>query len=257
VIKSAFDEALMFSDGNMPQFFIRSTDIIDNRCRIQGDDFRHLVTVRRVRCGDVIELRNEAGAHLAGTVMNIAESFIEVAVREVPTDARHRVDIDLYMSLLKGKNFDSVIEKAAEIGVSRIIPVVSERTIPHPSDADEKLRRWNRKALEAAKQCMRASVPEVERIHSFREAVDAARPEIRMIAHAGGGTHVRDVLKKSRSGRVSLMVGPEGGFDSKEIDLAKAGGWECVHIGFTQLRAATAAVVLCGIIIYELGGNDT
>jgi len=238
---------------HVPQFFVKSSDIILNTCRITGDDFRHLVAARRIRRGDNIQLRNETGSCLSGRVVEISDSFIEVTVLEELNCVHRPVEITLCMSLLKGKNFDRLIEKAVEIGVSRIIPVVSERTTPHPTDAQAKLKRWKRKALEAAKQCMTASVPEVERIHSFQEMIDASHAGIRMMAHPGSEVSMKDFLRQRRHVKAVLLVGPEGGFSQKEVDDAVHAGWACVNFGFSQLRAGTAAVVLCGIIIYEWG----
>jgi 16S rRNA (uracil1498-N3)-methyltransferase len=237
----------------VPQFFIKTTDIIQNRCRIAGDDFRHLTAARRVKPGDTVQLRIETGSRLSGRVLEISDSFVELAVIGEAEHAPPAVEITLCASLLKGKSFDSVVEKAVEIGVSRIVPVVTERTIPHPPDAQAKLVRWRRKALEAAKQSMRESVPDIERIHSFKEAIDARGGEVRIIAHPGAEASIKDFLRRHDPGAVTLLVGPEGGFSMSEVEEAVKAGWSSVNFGFSQLRAGTAAVVLCGILMYEWG----
>lgn len=239
----------------MPQFFVSSSGIANNRCRIQGDDFRHLAAVRRVRPGDTIRLRDENGASYAASVARITGDFIEVEIVDTNAGGHCPVDITLCMCLLKGGNFDLVVEKSVEIGVSRIIPVLSERTVPRPADENAKIRRWSRKAEEAAKQSLRERVPDVEHIRSFREVIDMNRDRVRIIAHPGAPVSLKEFLQRNRAGSASLLVGPEGGFTPGEMEAAAAAGWVAADFGFSQLRAETAAAVLCGIIVYEWG-ND-
>lgn len=238
----------------MPQFFIHSSDIIDGRCRIGGDDYRHLASVRRVRAGDTIRLRDDSGAALTARVLNVTDDAIEAEITGRSASPAPCPDITLCMCLLKGKNFDEVIEKAVEIGVARIVPVASERTIPRPADAEGRVERWNRKAEEAAKQSLRERVPRVERIMPFAEALERAGAPAKIIAHPGASGSLKEFLLGREPCAVSLLVGPEGGFSDAEIGRAERAGWMPAGFGFSQLRAATAAAVLCGIIVYEWGG---
>ncbi|MBP7738314.1 MAG: 16S rRNA (uracil(1498)-N(3))-methyltransferase [Spirochaetes bacterium] len=237
----------------MPQFFVTSSSISNGRCTIGGDDFHHLVGVRRVRTGDTIRLRDDKGASLSARIESItADRLTAVIISE--SDAPHSpVDITLCMCLLKGGNFDLAVEKAVEVGVSRIIAVASERTVPRPSDIDSKLRRWNRKAEEAAKQSLRERVPPVEGIRTFDEVLAGDRDRARIIAHPGSPLTLKEFLRSTEPGAVTLLVGPEGGFSPAELDAAAAAGWVAAGFGFSQLRAETAAPVLCGIIMYEWG----
>lgn len=237
----------------MPQFFITSADIVQNRCRIGGDDFRHLVTVRRAKPGDAIRLRDEKGASLVARIARITGEFIEAEIIGESAARPLPVELTLCMCLLKGKNFDTALEKAVEIGVARIIPVVSERTVPHPSDEGARADRWSRKAEEAAKQSLRESVPPVERVITFRDLIAARHDPALIIAHPGAAVPMKEYLRGRRPGAVSLLVGPEGGFSPGETAAAAAAGWTAVNLGSSHLRAGTATTVLCGIIMYEWG----
>lgn len=237
----------------MPQFFITSSDVVHNRCRIVGEDFRHLVTVRRAKPGDRLLLRDEKGASLTARIARITGEFIEADILGGGAPRPLPVEITLCMCLLKGKNFDSVLEKAVEVGVARIIPVVSERTISHPADETGRIDRWRRKAEEAAKQSLRESVPRVERTVAFRDLIVSRRDPALIIAHPGTALPMKEYLHGRRPGAVSLLVGPEGGFSPGETGAAAAAGWTAVNLGSSHLRAGTAATVLCGIIMYEWG----
>jgi 16S rRNA (uracil1498-N3)-methyltransferase len=241
----------------MPQFFISSADISQNRCRIGGDDFRHLAMVRRAKPGDSIRLRNEKGASLTARIERVTGEFVEAVIIGESAALPGSAEITLCICLLKGKNFDTAIEKAVEVGVARVIPVVSERTVPRPSDEDARVRRWNRKAEEAAKQSLREAVPVVERVFNFRELISSRRDPALIIAHPGAAVPMKEYLHGRRPGAVSLLVGPEGGFSPAELGAAASEGWTAVNLGLSHLRAGTAAAVLCGIIVYEWGDAVT
>ncbi len=243
----------------MPQFFISSSSVRGGRCRIQGEDFRHLVTVRRAGPGDIVRLRDEKGAALTARIEEITDTHIELAIQNGGGEETSSgyPELILCACILKGKNFDLVIEKAVEIGVSRIIPVASERTITRPADEAARLVRWNRKACEAAKQSLRERVPAVEKIHHLRDVVEGFTSGTRIIAHPGAGISLKEFLAVRRAGPVHLLVGPEGGFSGDEIEDARAAGWAPVSVGRTHMRAETAALVLCGIIMFELGDITT
>jgi len=238
----------------MPQFFVKSSDIIDGRCAIRGDDYHHLVDVRRVKPGDTIRLRDEKGSSLAARIERIGADRLEAVITGESVAPEVPVDITLCLCLIKGGNFDLAIEKAVEVGVSRIIPVVSERTVPRPADAEAKVRRWNRKAEEAAKQSLRERVPVVEGIRAFSEVIGINSGQARIMAHPGAPVSLKQCLRAGAGTvAVSILVGPEGGFSPGEVEAAAAAGWTVAGFGFSQLRAETAAAVLCGIIVYERG----
>jgi len=169
----------------MPQFFVTSSDIIDGRCAIRGEDYHHLVDVRRAKPGDIIRLRDEKGVSLDARIESIGADRLETVIVGESAAPDVPVDITLCLCLIKGGAFDQAIEKAVEAGVSRIIPVVSERTVPRPSDAEAKVRRWNRKAEEAAKQSLRERVPVVEGVRAFSDVIGLNGGRLRIMAHPG------------------------------------------------------------------------
>lgn len=237
----------------MPQFFVTSADIDHDRCRIAGEDFHHLASVRRVKPGEIIMLRDEKGASLAARIDFVAADHLEATIVGQALPAALPVDITLCMCLLKGGNFDFVIEKAVEVGVSRIVPVVSERTVARPADAEAKVRRWSRKAEEAAKQSLREKVPVVECIRPFSDVIATEKDRALVIAHPGAAMTLKRYLRGRRACALNILVGPEGGFTPGELTTAAAAGWVAAGFGFTSLRAETAAALLCGIIVYEWG----
>jgi 16S rRNA (uracil1498-N3)-methyltransferase len=238
----------------MPQFLIKSSEITDNKFTLKGEDYYHLTKVRRAKEGDIIDLRSEDGILYEGKIIAIAEGYLTLEILKKHHADSFELSLSLYISLLKGKKFDLVLQKATEIGVSRIIPVSAERSIPDLSGKENKKIRWDKIVAEAFKQCMRKQIPVVEKLISFKEAVLDSSTAVKIIAHPDkSGKRIYEYLTSLNEKReISILIGPEGGFSDKELAFAKENGWDQVVFGFTSLRAETAAIVLPAIIIYEM-----
>ncbi|HNX60058.1 MAG TPA: RsmE family RNA methyltransferase, partial [Spirochaetota bacterium] len=146
-------------------------------------------------------------------------------------------------------------QKAVEVGVSSIIPLVTERTIVELKGKDnEKRERWRKIAEEASKQSMRDSLPVVEHPMTFDDFLKAhADVPVRIITAPGERDYtLRSALEQQKGNRAALLVGPEGGFSADEILRAEAAGFICVVVGSTQMRAETAGIVLPALLRYEL-----
>ena len=242
----------------MPQFFI-NTISEDGTCTIEGDDYYHLVKVRRVKKGDFVSLRDSEGSPYEGHIADITETKILVDSIRIRDNNKNNIDVTLCISILKGKKFDLVLQKAVEVGVRRIVPVVSERTIPVIGDSEEKkIDRWRKIASEASKQSMREFPPVVEAPVSFHETVSLFRDSHRIIAHTDVNCMDLKVCLRNaeKEKSVAVLVGPEGGFSDKEVREAVNEGWHACNFGFTAMRSETAAIVLPALIIYEWSGID-
>ncbi len=244
----------------MPQFFLKESDIVAGECAIKGEDFHHLKNVRRAKTGDSIDLRSDDGFVYKGRIIEINSASIRVEIIGKVTEVNRKTDLFLtaYISLLKGKTFELALQKSVEVGVNKIIPLVTERTIPVVDNREAKRARWQKIAENAAKQCLRKEIPAVGEIMSLKDAVAGDSSGVRIIAHTEeNGKNLKEYLSnKKRDRYVSLMVGPEGGFSDREIALAAENGWDQVLFGYTDLRAETASIVLPAILIYEWGDAD-
>lgn len=237
----------------MPQFFIKESDIDDRKAVIRGDDCHHLINVRRIKNGDVIRLRLENGKSYTARVSEIGRMEIFLILLDETGSDAEPVNISLYVALLKGGNFEFVLQKAVEIGVNRIIPVMSSRTVPDPGKKiDDKHERWNKIISGAAKQCFRSNMPILDYPLTFSDVMKEDDPSMKLIAHPGAVTELRDYLLSSEKPEsISILVGPEGGFTESEIISASDKNWIPVNFGTTHLRAETAAVILPSLLIYQ------
>ena len=237
----------------MPQFFISKRDIIDGSVKITGEDFHHLSKVRRIKIGENILLRCEDGNAFAAVVSDVGKDWIVAKIYSEAISLQKNIpEITLYLAILKSGNFDFAIQKAVEIGVSKIIPLITERTVVPREKADNhKLTRWNKIALEAAKQSLRSSIPQVMSPEFFMDIIKRDLSDYRVICHPGATVDMRDFFKNNLKGSIALLIGPEGGFSHEEIQSALDCGWRALNLGLTHLRAETAAIVIPSIVIYE------
>lgn len=239
----------------MPRFFVKSGSVESGIARIEGSDFHHITKVRRIKENDSIELVLENDGVFSASVERISGEYLEAKIGARIRSAGTLPAVDLFICIIKGKNFDLAIQKAVEVGINRIVPVRSSRTIPDVSGSEEKkLERWQKIASEAAKQSLRDHIPVVEHPIDFNKASVAELKGTKIIAHPESVVSFSEILLSSGLEEpVSVMIGPEGGFSPEEVSSAHAAGWISLSFGRTCLRAETAAAVIPAIIIHELG----
>jgi len=215
---------------------------------IEGDEFVHLTHVMRKQAGDAISVVDGRG-NVYETVLEkiVQRSAVCRITRQSVAANEPAVQLTLGVALLKsGSRFDLLVEKAVELGVHTLVPVLTERTIPRKTKVD----RWQKIALAAMKQSGRAVLPAVKPLIMFQEfLLDAGGSEGRFIPHEKiSRPLLRETCTEEQS-RVTVCVGPEGGFSDEEIRLAVNAGFTPVSLGPRRLRAETAAIVAAATIL--------
>jgi 16S rRNA (uracil1498-N3)-methyltransferase len=165
--------------------------------------------------------------------------------------------VTLFQGIPKSDKMDLIVQKCVELGVSKIVPVITERTvvkIDNQKDAIKKTDRWQKIILEAAKQCNRGIVPKIELPVSFEVALKtAAEAELALIPYEKEADNgLRRYLKQGTK-RISVIIGPEGGFTENEIKKAEGLGIMPITLGPRILRTETAGITMLSILMYELG----
>ncbi len=215
--------------------------ITGEEARLVGHEAHHLAHVMRAKAGQPATLFDGSGAEFSATITKLGRAEIELHV-----DARHEVDrelpfaITLGVALPKGDRQKWLVEKATELGVARLVPLVTERSNDRESPAAlDKLRRA---VIEASKQCGRNRLLEIAApmpAAEFFSTIDAI--QLRLIAHPCG---VSLALSVPQPQAIAVAVGPEGGFTKSEIETACAAGWQPIDLGTRILRIETAALAL-------------
>ena len=158
---------------------------------------------------------------------------------------------------MKSEKFDLVVQKATELGVTRVVPLLTERAdvrIREPQDAKRKLERWQRIALESAKQCGRARLLIIDEPLSFADALsELGNAELRIMFAERSGEPLNETLGAKPAKSIAALIGPEGGWADEEIEQARASHWKIVTLGGRILRAETAAIAVAVLLQHRFG----
>ena len=241
----------------MPTFLVQRKNVTGDTAVLSGTEAGHMLRSLRLSVGDSFHAFDEEGTRyrmriLEATSRSLRAEVLETFAPEPPPP----LAVTLLVGLPKADKMDFILEKATELGVSRVVPFRSSRTIPRldPADAKKRLLRWERVALAAAKQCGSGRVPEVLGIVTFSDALrDAARHDARVIFYEGEREFsLKGVLSGMRDVKdIALVVGPEGGFSPDEVRDAVAAGCRCAGLGSRILRVETAALAVLSMVMYH------
>lgn len=238
----------------MPHFFVPPEHIEGGIFILTGPEARHLFTVRRCRPGSVIGLFDGTGKTYVGTVTAASPQEIRGTVAEQACAAPPRAAIHLYNAVPKGDRFDWLVEKAAELGVAELTPLVTDRsTVRLVSPA--KVERWNRLSRAASQQSRRTDIMRVNAPLTLAAAVAQVEPPTAgIIAWEGEDTRtLHEAVGGASAGPVAIFVGPEGGFAAGEIESAAAAGIVPVTLGSTILRVETAGLLATILVLNAAG----
>lgn len=227
---------------------------------LAGDEARHLRDVLRLTRGDEVFVFDGEGHEYRCSVQDIGRAFSTLNVIEEVEAASNEspLKLTLAVALLKGEKFDLVVQKATELGVTRIIPVETTRAdirLPDNAGVQKRVTRWQRIGLESAKQSGRAVVPQVMEPAEFSKLVSdtAFLDALRFMFSERAGEPLPESDAARSADSVIALVGSEGGWTHEEIALAREGGWVIVTLGGRTLRAETAAIAISALLQHRFG----
>ena len=237
----------------MPRFFIDGA--ADGRAYIAGADALHIAKALRMRPGEALTLCDGKGTDFEGVLETVTDRQVTVRITASrPSQAEPTLAVTLYQGLPKGDKMDWIVQKAVELGVTAVVPVATRRSVARlEGKADKKQERWQRIAAEAAGQCGRGMLPSVERPLSWSQALSCLSGEPALVFYEGGGRPLRELVTPSTR-RLSVFVGPEGGFDPEEIDAIRRQGGGVATLGPRILRCETAPLAALTRLMH-LSGN--
>ncbi|MBQ8147703.1 MAG: 16S rRNA (uracil(1498)-N(3))-methyltransferase [Lachnospiraceae bacterium] len=243
----------------MYRFFVERSACMGDCIRIGGDDWNHMKNVLRLKCGEQITVSDGTDREYICEIIEYVETEAVVKILDIlDSSAELPTEITLYQGFPKGDKMELIIQKAVELGASRIVPVMTKRTIVKldAKKAEKKLERYNAIALSAAKQSKRGVIPVVDRIMTMKEALEDARGlEMNLIPYedAKGMQHSKEVLRQVVGKKtLGIFIGPEGGFEEAEVQAAIGIGAECITLGHRILRTETAGMTVLSIVMFEL-----
>ena len=241
----------------MVRFFVNPDEMRSDEILLAGENAAH-AKVLRLKVGEQVLICDGAGKECVGSVKSIAPGEMQLSVRSRQASVSEaKVKVSVYMAFPKADKLEHVIQKATELGAFEIITFPSARCVSKPDEKSlkKKLERWQKIAASAAEQSGRGRIPEVVVLSSFKEALSrAAEADMPIMFYENEhATTLRMALESCNYETVSLLSGPEGGLEEKEVEMAKDTGLRICTLGRRILRCETAP--LCGLsaVMYACG----
>ena len=237
----------------MFNFFVDATARQGDGFSITGGDYNHICNVLRMQPGDTFLVSCDGESCLCSLEEIGPDAVFARILEEHYQNTELPVEFYLFQGLPKGDKLELIIQKTVELGVAGIIPVEMRRSVVKVEEKKKKAKqaRWQAIAESAAKQSKRNLIPEVTEPISYKQAMQKARElDLFLVPYedARGMAGTRDALQQIKPGMsVGILIGPEGGFDPREIELAKESGAQVISLGKRILRAETAAVTAVGM----------
>ena len=246
----------------MHRFYLSPAEAKARPLTLAGREAHHALRVLRLGRGDEVSVLDGVGREFLGTIDNFDRDKVQLALQETKTVAAPPCPITLLQAVPKGKIIESIIQKATELGVARIVPLLTERVVMDLDDkhAARKGEKWQQVAIEAIKQCGAAWLPRVEAPMTPKEFLARAEKfELPFIASLQpGAQHPRQYLERfqAQHGRkpqsACVWIGPEGDFTAAEVNAIIAAGALPITLGKLVLRVETAATYCLSVLNYEV-----
>lgn len=248
----------------MHRFYIPDLSLRPKRLTLTDGEAVHAAKVLRVRPGDKVTVLNGKGIRAISRVVDVIRNRVELEVQRVEAGDKPFFKITLFQAVMKPRSMDWIVEKATELGVHSIQPILSERVISRMegSEASKKAQKWQRTAVEALKQCGNLWLPVIESPQPFSEAIQHGSAfQCHLLASLSPrADKVRQALRRLNLHprvpvpvRIGVWIGPEGDFTEQETRTLLGAGAIAITLGDNVLRSETAAVCALALVRYELG----
>lgn len=244
----------------MPKFFVKNNQIQDDIINIVGTDVNHISNVLRLKIDDKIQVCNEEkGANYKTKIIEINKENIKCKILEkIDSKSEANIYINILQGLPKAEKMELIIQKCTELGVKEITPVEMERCVVKLDEKSKrkKQERWQRIAEVAAKQSGRDKIPAINNVTNIKNICNMlADYDIVLVPYENEkNTTLKEIIPKlsKKDLKIGIIIGPEGGFEEKEIKILEQKGYKIITLGSRILRTETVAIAMTSIILYEL-----
>lgn len=233
----------------MTRVYVESPVAAGKRVVVEGSAANHIARVLRLRSGDALTVFDGSGGEFGARIEEFRKEAVVVTVEEHrPLDRESPLPLTLIQGISRGERMDWVIQKATELGASRIVPVFTKRSVVRLDEkqAQRKLQHWRAIAVAACEQCGRNRIPDLAAPLDFFDALHLDSTPTRLLLSPTGDLRIDD-LKDVGTG-ITVLIGPEGGLEDIEQESAIAAGFQAVRLGPRILRTETAAIAALTII---------
>ncbi|MGB8657491.1 MAG: 16S rRNA (uracil(1498)-N(3))-methyltransferase [Candidatus Zixiibacteriota bacterium] len=241
-------------------FYTNPENVENETLTIDGEEARHILSVLRHKAGDTISVVDGCGTRYNVQIEKTSKTSLQGKILSlIRTENEPTCHVTLAQAVCRQERMDFLIEKATEIGVSSVIPILTERSLIRISgipQAKKKVERWRRIAIAGMKQSLRTVLPEIEPVIKFEELLPQIKSyDLCLIASPNKGSksirELRELKRKQK--KILLIVGPEAGFTEEELALTEAQGAIPITLGTRRLRTETAGIVFLSLLLHQLG----
>ncbi len=240
----------------MPRFYFKPDQAKAGVVTLDEKESHHAISVLRLEAGEVVDLFDGSGKQFRGIVTGREKGRLLVALDRTQTNAvSQAIQITLAVSVIRSERMEFLIQKACELGVSSIVPMLTQRSIVKLSSErwKSKIRRWEKIALESCKQCGQPAIPSIMPVQSYKSFLGHANESYDRLlipTLAVKGQRLYEALRKTRPENLLVLIGPEGDFSREEVDLAISHKAIPVGLGPLVLRSETAAIYLLSVLSF-------
>lgn len=238
------------------RFFVNPENITkDNVNILEKDNIHHILRVLRLKESDTIIILDGSENEYEVIITSITEEVIKGRIVKKITHPPKKIELTLIQALPKTTKMDLVISKCTELGVTKIIPVKTQRSVINLKDESTKFARWKRIAKSSSSQCQRVEIPIINPITNLSASLELIKEiDLGLILYEKAKRRLKEVFfNKNQLKKIAIFIGPEGGWTPQEITEVEAKGIIPISIGQNILRCETAPIVAGSIILYELG----
>ena len=241
----------------MQKFIIDQDEQTAEKVVIKGQDARHIAKVLRLKPGDTVSMTNGCGTDFSGRIDQVQPDKVSINITEEQASATEsNLNLTLCSAMLKHNKMDEIIKQITQVGVTRWIPFYSSRSVPMPGlgKEEKQVQRWRTIAKESLKQCRRSCLVDIVPPVDFQAVLDISATYTNKYAFwEASQKPLKGKEQQTENKSAIILIGPEGGFETQEIELAQQAGFTNYSLGPRILRAETAAVCAAALIQFIIG----
>ena len=239
----------------MNRYYLSASSWEEKNLTLSGEEARHAIRVMRIKLDEQLEIFDGCGHSAVCTATHVTRNEVSCEIQSTQHQEPSSFPITLCQAIPKGGNMELIIQKAVELGIHAIQPLITTRTVARPDSLAKKREKWQRIALEACKQCGQNYLPNIEEPINFQQWIKNLSPfDSNLVAALDDrSVHLKTHLEKSPfTGSIGLLVGPEGDLSPEEYNQAYATGFQPISFGGIIMRVETASIYGLSIIQHEL-----
>jgi 16S rRNA (uracil1498-N3)-methyltransferase len=242
----------------MQKFLIPHKNINGNRAIIQGQDAKHIAKVLRMRSKDTILFTDGNGRDFFSTITKISSNEVNLVIdKTFNSKSESPVRITIFQGMLKDNKMDTLVRHLTELGIYAWTPLFCERSIPSPDKKriESRLKRWEKIAIEALKQCNRSIIPKINKPVTFSDMIkNSSLFDLKITFWENAAFPISELNQRKKNiKKIGILIGPEGGFSKEEATLAENAGFTICSLGPRILRSETASITACSLIQHYFG----